>query len=221
MALENTVDIHSAPVRAAPIGGHAKRLFDFAGALAALVALSPVFIGIAALIWLTDGRPIFIRHMRVGYRGKLFPCFKFRSMVVNAQEALAAHLAANPDALAEWQQSQKLRHDPRITHVGAVLRQLSIDELPQLFNILQGHMSFVGPRPIVSAEIEKYGPAINDYLAARPGLTGLWQVSGRSDTTYESRVRFDSDYVRSWSMVRDVTIIVRTVPAVIWAKGTY
>jgi exopolysaccharide production protein ExoY len=221
MALENMVEMTSAPAKASPVGGYAKRLFDFTGALAALAALSPLFFAVAALIWLTDGRPIFIRHMRVGYRGKSFPCFKFRTMVVNAQEALAAHLAANPEALAEWQQSQKLRDDPRITRVGAVLRQLSIDELPQLFNILQGHMSFVGPRPIVAAEIEKYGVAISDYLAARPGLTGLWQVSGRSDTTYESRVRFDSDYVRSWSMSRDVAIIVKTVPAVLLAKGTY
>jgi exopolysaccharide production protein ExoY len=221
MALENTAGIPSATIGNHPIGGYAKRVFDVTGALAALIVLCPLFFGVAALIWLTDGRPIFIRHMRVGYRGKLFPCFKFRTMVVNAQEALAAHLAANPDALVEWQHSQKLRDDPRITRVGAVLRQLSIDELPQLFNILQGHMSFVGPRPIVVAEVEKYGPAINDYLAARPGLTGLWQVSGRSDTTYESRVRFDSDYVQSWSMFRDVAIIVKTVPAVIWAKGTY
>jgi exopolysaccharide production protein ExoY len=221
MSTDGTVNITATQVSVPPIGGSAKRIFDVAAALAALIALSPLFIGIAALIWLTDGRPIFIRHMRVGHRGKPFPCFKFRTMIVNAQEALAAHLAASPDALAEWQQTQKLRDDPRITRLGAVLRQTSVDELPQLFNILRGHMSFVGPRPIVEAEVEKYGPAIDDYLAARPGLTGLWQISGRSDTTYETRIRFDSDYVRSWSMVRDVAIIVKTVPAVIWAKGTY
>jgi exopolysaccharide production protein ExoY len=221
MSIDGTVIVTATPVGLPPIGGCAKRIFDVAAALAALIALSPLFIGIATLIWLTDGRPVFIRHMRVGYRGKLFPCFKFRTMVVNAQEALAAHLAASPDALAEWQQTQKLRDDPRITRLGAVLRQSSVDELPQLFNILRGHMSFVGPRPIVPAEVEKYGPAIDDYLVARPGLTGLWQISGRSDTTYETRIRFDSDYVRSWSMVRDVVIIVKTVPAVIWAKGTY
>ncbi len=142
-------------------------------------------------------------------------------MVVDAQEALAAYLAANPLAMDEWKQTQKLKHDPRITPVGRVLRQLSIDELPQLVNIIQGHMSVVGPRPIVVGEMDKYGVAINHYLAARPGLTGLWQVSGRSNTAYETRVTFDCEYVQGWSMGRDIKIIVRTIPAVLRAQGTY
>jgi exopolysaccharide production protein ExoY len=206
---------------AAPVGGHGKRIFDVTAATLALLALFPLFAGVALLIWFTDGRPFFIRHTRIGHGGQPFGCLKFRTMVVDAQAALARHLAEHPDAQAEWQQTQKLRNDPRVTRVGRVLRQLSVDELPQLVNILQGEMSIVGPRPIVAAEVDKYGPAISDYLAARPGLTGLWQVSGRSDTSYEARVRFDCDYVRNWSLGRDVAIIAKTVPAVLRSQGSY
>ncbi|MGL4635490.1 MAG: sugar transferase [Beijerinckiaceae bacterium] len=204
-----------------PLGGVAKRAFDIVAAIAGLVVLSPLFIGVALLVWVTSGRPLFIQHNRVGYGGRLFPCLKFRTMVVNAQEALEQHLAAHAEARIEWEQTHKLKNDPRVTSVGRVLRQLSVDELPQLVNIVVGQMSVVGPRPIVPKEVEKYGSAIDDYLAARPGLTGLWQVNGRSDTSYEMRVLFDTEYVRTWSMSGDISIILRTIPAVLKAEGTY
>jgi exopolysaccharide production protein ExoY len=221
MALDDSQKSILAAPGVRPVGGQAKRWFDQTAALCALIAFSPLLAGLALLILLVDGRPILIRHNRIGYGGALFPCLKFRSMVVNGPEVLACHLAANPEAQEEWQRSQKLKDDPRVTPLGKVLRQLSVDELPQLLNIVQGHMSFVGPRPIVPAEVEKYGPAINDYLAARPGLTGLWQVSGRSNTTYEYRVQLDCQYVRSWSMRQDIVIIAKTVPAVFRAQGSY
>lgn len=203
------------------VGGYTKRAFDIVASLFALVALSPLFVCIATLIWVADGRPIFIRHNRVGLGGQLFPCLKFRTMSVNAEEALARHLACNPSAREEWRLTHKLKHDPRITPFGRYLRELSIDELPQLVNILQGNMSVVGPRPIVMEEIEKYGSSIEYYVSVRPGLTGLWQVSGRSDTTYEARVILDREYVQNWSMRQDIEIIARTVPEVLWARRTY
>lgn len=219
-SLKETFAAHADESLPTPIGGSGKRLFDVIAAVVALVALATLFLCVAALIGLVDGRPILIKHTRVGFGGKLFPCLKFRTMVVNADEALTTHLTAHPTAMDEWRRTQKLKCDPRVTPVGRILRQLSIDELPQLVNILQGDMSVVGPRPIVVGEMERYGVAINDYLAARPGLTGLWQVSGRSDTTYEARVNFDRDYVQNWSMSRDIEIIVRTVPVVFRTRGT-
>ena len=216
-----SIEMHSGESSSTPVGGLRKRLFDVIAALTMVIVLSPLILCVAALIFVTDGRPILIRHNRVGFGGKQFPCFKFRTMVVDAQEALAAYLDANPRAMDEWKQTQKLKHDPRITPVGRVLRQLSVDELPQLVNIIEGHMSVVGPRPIVECEMDKYGVAIDHYLAARPGLTGLWQVSGRSNTAYETRVTCDCEYVEGWSMGRDIQIIARTIPAVLRAQGTY
>jgi exopolysaccharide production protein ExoY len=204
-----------------PLGGRAKRCIDLVVALVALVVLSPLFLMIAALVKLFDSGPVVYRHPRIGYNGCSFPCFKFRTMVINADEVLQRHISSSEATAREWGETRKLKSDPRITPVGAVLRQLSLDELPQLINIVRGDMSIVGPRPIVSDEIRMYGPHVNLYFSARPGLTGAWQVSGRNDVSYDRRVALDRDYVENWSLSADLHIIVRTIPAVIMAKGTY
>ena len=163
------------------------------------------------------GGPVIFRHPRVGYRGKLFPCMKFRTMLPNGDEILQNHLANNPAAQEEWEKFRKLQDDPRVTRLGRFLRKSSIDELPQLFNVLRGEMSCVGPRPIVADELKKYGPHARHYLRAVPGLTGIWQISGRSSTTYRRRVVMDVLYVRSpWSVWRELRILLMTVPAVLW-----
>lgn len=227
MVTRNSVDMAvveiSEPRRTAPQAGasRVKRILDVAGALSALLLMSLLFLIIAAALLILDGKPIFIRHRRIGKDGKLFHCIKFRSMVVDSDAVLVRHLAAHPDAMIEWQANRKLRNDPRITPLGRILRETSLDELPQLVNILRGDMSLVGPRPIVLDEAPLYGAAFADYKAVRPGLTGLWQCSGRSDVTYEQRVQLDRQYVREWSHWNDLVIIVRTVPAVIRARGVY
>ena len=142
-------------------------------------------------------------------------------MVVDGDTVLANYLAANPAEREEWTRSRKLRNDPRVTRLGAVLRSSSVDELPQIINVLMGDMSIVGPRPVVKDELDMYGDAATHYLRTRPGITGLWQVSGRSDTSYDQRISFDTQYVKNWSMASDVSIIVRTIPAVLSSKGSY
>jgi exopolysaccharide production protein ExoY len=142
-------------------------------------------------------------------------------MAENGDEILAAHFAANPASREEWRATRKLRRDPRVTRVGIVLRKLSLDELPQLWNILRGEMSFVGPRPVVEDELEFYGTSVDCYLRSRPGLTGLWQISGRNDVSYLSRVAFDQRYVENWSFAQDIVIIVKTFPAVLSSRGSY
>ena len=204
-----------------PIGGPLKRSFDIAGSLAGLVLLSPLFLMVALLVKLSDGGPIFYGHKRIGRGGRVFACLKFRTMVQDGERVLTAHLAANPEANAEWTATRKLKNDPRVTRVGQVLRKLSLDELPQIINILQGDMSLVGPRPVVRDELEIYGSAAVYYLKSRPGLTGLWQVSGRNDVSYDTRVAFDRHYVENWSMVEDIRIIIKTVPAVWMSRGCY
>lgn len=204
-----------------PIGGLIKRGFDIAGSLIGLIALSPLFLMVALLVKFSDGGPIFYGHSRIGRGGRIFPCLKFRTMVQDGERVLAVYLAANPDANAEWIATRKLRSDPRVTRVGAVLRKLSLDELPQIINILQGEMSLVGPRPVVRDELEIYGSSAVYYLKSRPGLTGLWQVSGRNDVSYDSRVAFDRHYVENWSLFEDIRIIIKTVPAVWMSRGCY
>ena len=204
-----------------PIGGLLKRSFDIVGSLSGLVLLSPLFLMVALLVKLSDGGSIFYGHKRIGRGGRIFACLKFRTMVPDGERVLAAHLAANPDAAAEWAATRKLKSDPRVTRVGQVLRKLSLDELPQILNILQGDMSLVGPRPVVRDELEIYGNSAVYYLKSRPGLTGLWQVSGRNDVSYDSRVAFDRHYVENWSIVFDMKIILRTVPVVCAARGSY
>ena len=198
-----------------------KRSFDLTIALVTCVIFSPIFILLALVLILFQGRPVLIAHRRLGHGGQSFPCFKFRTMVTNASEALAEHLKANPDARREWETTRKLRDDPRITPFGAVLRKSSADELPQLLNIIRGEMSLVGPRPIVEEEVAHYGPYIQYYLQVRPGLTGAWQISGRNDTSYQQRVDLDTEYARSWSFGRDLKIIIKTIPAVLRSKGCY
>ncbi|MGE7416610.1 sugar transferase [Methylobacterium tarhaniae] len=194
---------------------------DVVLSLAALVALSVIFLIIAAAIAVLEGRPILIRHKRIGKDGVAFDCLKFRTMVTDADVALTRHLAANPEAMLEWHATHKLRDDPRITPIGKVLRETSLDELPQFVNILRGEMSLVGPRPIVAAEMPRYGAAAADYMAVRPGLTGLWQCSGRNDVSYDQRVQLDKQYVRTWSTWQDVLIMAKTVPAVVRSRGVY
>lgn len=217
-AAANVVPLH----RAAPVvGGKAKRGFDIAAALAAIILLLPLVGLVALAIKLWDRGPILYRHKRIGANGAAFDCLKFRSMVVNGDEVLARHLACNGEAAQEWEQNQKLKCDPRVTPLGASMRKTSIDELPQLLNILKGEMSFVGPRPIVTAEVAKYGDCMTQYLRARPGLTGPWQISGRNDVSYAARVALDRAYVEDWSFRRDLLIIAKTVRVVVSARGCY
>ncbi|MGP1665440.1 MAG: sugar transferase [Rhodanobacter sp.] len=202
------------------LGGRNKRALDIVVSLTALVLLSPLLLMVAVLIRVTMGGPVLFSHRRLGLRGQPFDCLKFRSMVSNADAALRLYLVDNPAADEEWKTCQKLRHDPRITTLGRILRRSSIDELPQLFNVLMGQMSCVGPRPIVVDEIGRYGPYWTEYVKTRPGMTGSWQVSGRNRLTYEKRVALDRHYVRRWSLLRDVWILVRTIPAVMRANET-
>ncbi len=187
---------------------------------AALVLLLPLLALVAGAVWAGDRKSPIFRHGRVGRQGRPFGCLKFRTMVVEAEAALAAHLAANPAARAEWEATHKLTDDPRVTAIGRVLRKTSLDELPQLINVLRGDMSLVGPRPIVQAEMARYGSAFPACFSVPPGVTGLWQVSGRSDTTYEERVALDLAYAAGWSLKRDLVILIRTVPAVFGQRGS-
>jgi exopolysaccharide production protein ExoY len=189
-------------------------MMDVTVALIALVMAAPVMLVIALLIWVTDGGPAIFSHTRVGFNGKRFACYKFRTMVANSQQVLVDYLASNPEAAKEWEQNWKFKNDPRITFLGHILRKSSLDELPQLINVLRGEMSCVGPRPVVPDELQRYGACAADYLQARPGLTGLWQVTGRDAVDYASRVSIDSRYVRNWSIWADVIILGRTIFAV-------
>jgi exopolysaccharide production protein ExoY len=204
-----------------PIGGPLKRTLDVAIASAALVLLLPLFALIACLVKASDGGPIFYGHSRLGHGRRSFRCLKFRTMVMNADIVLADHLRRSKAAADEWAATRKLKSDPRITRVGATLRKLSIDELPQLINILRGEMSIVGPRPIVADEIPMYGDAIGSYFSARPGLTGAWQVNGRSETSYARRVTLDRGYVENWSVWTDLRIVFKTIPVVLAARDSY
>ena len=195
------------------------RLLNQVAAALLLLVFAPVFLVVATLIWRTDGAPIFFGHYRVGRQGRMFKCWKFRSMVVNSQEVLAQILASSAEAREEWAREQKLTHDPRITAIGAFLRKTSLDELPQLYNVLKGEMYLVGPRPITLAELDRYGDARWHYLHATPGMTGLWQVSGRSETTYEERVELDREYVEGRSVWSDIGILFKTVGVVLGKHG--
>lgn len=194
-------------------------LLNQALALLLLLLLAPLMLLVALLIWWHDGAPVFFGHYRVGHDGKLFRCLKFRSMRRDADRALAALLARSPEALAEWQRDQKLRHDPRVTPIGKLLRHTSLDELPQLFNVLRGEMSLVGPRPVTVSELTRYGRARWHYLSVRPGITGLWQVSGRNNTSYEERVALDKLYVERRTAWFDARILLKTVPVVLARHG--
>ena len=198
-----------------------KRIFDIVATVCGGLLILPILAIVAVLIYLDSPGPIVFGHKRVGQGGKEFPCYKFRSMVPNAQEALEVYLKENPAAREEWERDFKLKDDPRVTRIGKFLRKTSLDELPQLWNVLVGDMSLVGPRPIVRDEIVKYGDYINDFYLVPPGITGVWQVSGRSDTTYEERVLMDSWYVHNWSVWIDIVYLLKTVLVVYKAKGAY
>jgi exopolysaccharide production protein ExoY len=197
------------------------RTCDIVISLLAIVALLPLLALVALLVFLTNPGPIIFAHSRIGRGGASFPCFKFRSMVTDADARLAAILASDPVSLREWQTDHKLRNDPRITPIGKFLRKSSVDELPQLFNVLRGEMSIVGPRPIVQGEVPRYGRYYTDYCKLRPGITGLWQISGRNDVSYRRRVAYDVVYSRSCSFKLYTRIFVMTIPSVLLAKGSY
>jgi len=189
------------------------------GALLLLLLSSPLMLLVAWLTWRRDGVPVFFAHYRVGRDGRLFRCLKFRTMFREAEQMLANLLHDDPVAIAEWNKDQKLRNDPSITPVGHFLRRTSLDELPQLFNVLRGEMSLVGPRPITVAELTRYGRVRWHYLSVRPGMTGLWQVSGRNNTSYDERVALDRRYVEQRSLWLDVCILVKTVGVVVAHDG--
>ena len=188
-------------------------------ALIVLALLAPVMLAVALLIWRREGGPVLFAHYRVGQDGKLFRCFKFSTMHGDAECMLAELLARDPRARAEWQLDHKLRDDPRVTRIGRFLRHTSLDELPQLFNVLRGEMSLVGPRPITVAELTRYGRVRWHYLSVRPGMTGLWQVSGRNNTSYDERVDLDRRYVEQRSVWLDALILVKTVKVVVSRHG--
>lgn len=196
-----------------------KRVFDIVVAIFGLIFFGPILIGFAVAIKLSDGGPAIFTQMRRGKGGRMFRCYKLRSMVPNASERLKTLLASDVDARHEWNLTQKLQNDPRITRIGRFIRKTSIDELPQFFNILRGDMSLVGPRPIIDKEVSRYGKYIADYDKVRPGLTGLWQVSGRCDLDYAERVALDAKYANTRSFWGDLKISVLTVPAVLFSRG--
>jgi len=210
----------TAELAPAPTGGLLKRAFDIVLAGSALVLLLPVLVIVAAAVWLTSGGPVVFAQDRVGFGGRLFRCYKFRSMCRDSQARLERHLAACPDAAEEWARTQKLTHDPRITQLGHFLRKSSLDELPQLWNVLRGEMSCMGPRPVVPEELKRYGAYRADYLRARPGITGMWQVSGRSTLTYDQRVALDRVYTRRWTFLGDILIALKTLVVVFDTRTT-
>lgn len=199
-----------------PTGGLPKRALDIAIAGTALALLAPVMAAVAVAIRFTgSGGPALYAHPRIGQGGRTFNCLKFRTMATDGDQILERHLALNPAARREWEETRKLTNDPRITPLGHILRKTSLDELPQLINVLRGDMSCVGPRPIVAAELARYGVHARHYLKARPGLTGVWQTQGRSSTDYKTRVAMDTLYVRKWSLLRDLKILLATIPALL------
>jgi len=198
-----------------------KRVLDVFLVLVAAPLWLPLLVGVAAAVRLSSPGPIFFTHRRIRRHGAFFSMWKFRTMCVNSAEVLEQYLEANPQARAEWHKSHKLRNDPRVTRVGVVLRRFSLDELPQLWNVLNGTMSLVGPRPIVAAEVEKYGEYFSDYCAVKPGITGLWQVSGRSEVSYLHRVKLDRRYTRNWSLRGDFVILLKTIFSVVNQDGAY
>lgn len=209
LAHDSTIRYHHPFYRAV------KRSFDLAASVTAMIVLAPLFLVVAAAVAIDDGFPIFFRQKRIGMNGKTFHIIKFRTMVRNAEEILRAH----PELMEEYKRTYKIHNDPRISKLGHFLRSTTLDELPQLMNVLKGEMSLVGPRPIVEPELEKYGECKHLYLAMKPGCAGLWQCSGRSETTYEERVAMDEEYYRRSSLRYDVGILLRTLKAVLKRRG--
>lgn len=204
-----------------PVGSSAKRAVDITLAIAGILLIAPLLIFCFVATFATSSRSAVFLHRRIGFQGKPFDCYKFRTMVMDADECLREYLASNPEASAEWAATRKLQFDPRVTAIGSILRKTSLDELPQLFNVLKGDMSIVGPRPVVDEELIKYSTSVHEYYACRPGITGLWQVSGRSSTTYSKRVACDAYYARNWSMLLDAQIVLVTLPALLNSDNAY
>jgi lipopolysaccharide/colanic/teichoic acid biosynthesis glycosyltransferase len=198
-----------------------KRCFDVGLILICMPVILLVLGVVSAVVAMSSPGPIFYSHRRIRKGGAFFSMWKFRTMCVDSAEVLEDYLTKHPEARAEWNRTHKLRHDPRITRLGIFLRRYSLDELPQLWNVLTGQMSLVGPRPIVAAEVEKYGECFDCYCRVKPGLTGLWQVSGRSELTYDARVALDCEYVEHWSLTKDVLILMRTFASVVNQEGAF
>ncbi|MDQ2775353.1 MAG: undecaprenyl-phosphate galactose phosphotransferase WbaP [Acidobacteriota bacterium] len=198
-----------------------KRTLDLGLTIIGSIVVLPLIALVAGLIKLSSRGPVFYGHVRIGRGQKPFAAWKFRTMVVDSDRVLNEYLARNFSALTEWEQNHKLRNDPRITGIGKVLRHFSLDELPQLWNVIRGEMSLIGPRPIVWAEVPRYASYFDTYTRVLPGITGLWQVSGRSDTDYQQRVELDAYYVHNWSLWLDVYVLARTFQAVVSRTGAY
>lgn len=217
----STIAYSSVARNASSISEVAIRMIDIFVALAMLVLFGPLIVAIALVVRADGVGPILFRQRRVGKDGQLFVCFKFRTMRIDAEEVLAGLLHGSAALREEWARNHKLRNDPRLSRHGSFLRRSSLDELPQLFNVLKGDMSIVGPRPITPAETVRYGRYFGAYCAVRPGLTGLWQVSGRSQTTYRRRIACDMAYARGRSPLYNLQIIFCTVPAVLLSRGAH
>lgn len=199
-----------------------KRTFDLIFSLFILILLFPLLLLIAFLIALTSKGPIIYGHQRLGRHGKLFKCYKFRTMYMDADQRLKVLLAAHPEWKEEWQKTQKLKNDPRVTSLGSFLRKSSLDEMPQFFNVLKGDLSVVGPRPVVEEELRRhFGAKAEKILSVRPGITGIWQTSGRSGTTYAERIALDEKYVEQQSFWLDIKVILKTIPCMLFSKGAY
>lgn len=225
-----SLEAHATPVRSWPATASPRRFFRYRVVkrvmdVALVLLLSPVLLplvaAIAIVIKMSSPGPVFFSHRRIRNHGDFFSMWKFRTMCVNSAEVLEEYLRMHPEARAEWRKTHKLKSDPRVTRVGEFLRKTSLDELPQFWNVFAGSMSLVGPRPIVAAEVEKYGEFFADYCLVKPGLTGLWQVSGRSTTTYPERVQIDRRYAQEWSLSGDVVILLRTFRSVVNQDGAY
>ncbi len=212
----------SIPTSFAPTGvaAGAKRVLDVLGAILLGVVFAPLIVVIVFMMR-KSGATVIYRHRRVGRGGQMFCCLKFRTMVPNADQVLRELLDRNPELQAEWVRDHKLRNDPRVTRLGRFLRRTSLDELPQLWNVLRGEMRLVGPRPVVKEELLRYGRNVSTYLAAKPGITGLWQVTGRNDTDYRRRVVLDTYYVRNQNLLLDLYILMKTTAVVLGGSGAY
>ncbi len=220
-ALPRSTGRSSAPAFTPSRGAAAvKRVVDVLGAILLGIVFSPLIVVIIFFMRRGGGSVIY-RHRRVGRHGKMFSCLKFRTMVPNADQVLRELLEKNPELQAEWVRDHKLRHDPRVTPLGRFLRRTSLDELPQLLNVLRGEMSLVGPRPVVREELLRYGRSVGTYLAAKPGITGLWQVTGRNNTDYRRRVVLDTYYVRNQNLLLDLYILAKTTGVVLGGSGAY
>lgn len=217
MIASETIFTHYPEINTQQTYAGLKRLVDYALVIPALILLWPLFLGLALAVKFDSPGPIIYRRRVLGRDGRVFDAFKFRTMFVNGNEILAQH----PALKAELDRNYKLKDDPRVTRVGSMLRKFSLDELPQLFNVLFQDMSLIGPRIIAPEEIEKYGANGPDLLTVMPGLTGLWQVSGRSNTSYDDRVKLDMHYVHNWSVWLDIQILFKTFPAVMKGEGAY